>query len=95
MMDGLGSVVLPIALIRRFIRLISAYYIAYSDGKDLITTDAWILDVPIAATIDDGEDDEDNDELYEGRIQDEEANDDDEEFWDNVVEDFPTFQKNM
>ena len=42
MNDGLGEEILPIVLIRKFIRLISAYYIAYVDGLDLIAADAWI-----------------------------------------------------
>jgi hypothetical protein len=42
MNEGLGERVLPVELIRRYIRLVTAYYLAYRDGKDVVAADAWI-----------------------------------------------------
>ena len=42
MNQGLSEENLPLSLIRKYIRLVSAYYIAYNDGKDLMQADEWI-----------------------------------------------------
>jgi transposase len=42
MTHALSSANLPCSLIRRYIRLVSAYYIAYQEGKDIIQAEFWI-----------------------------------------------------
>jgi hypothetical protein len=39
---GLSEANLSTALIRRYNRIVSAYYIAYQDGKDIIKAESWI-----------------------------------------------------
>jgi len=40
--SGLSEDNLPLSLIRKYCRLLAAYYIAYNEGKDIIQADAWI-----------------------------------------------------
>jgi len=42
MKKGLSEENLPLSLIRKYCRLLTAYYIAYIEGKDIIEADAWI-----------------------------------------------------
>jgi hypothetical protein len=42
MAHGLSEANLPIALIRRYTRIVSAYFIAYKEGKDIIQAESWI-----------------------------------------------------
>jgi hypothetical protein len=42
MIHALSIANLPCGLIRKYIRLVSAYYIAYQEGKDIIQAEAWI-----------------------------------------------------
>jgi hypothetical protein len=42
MNEGLSEEILPLWLLRKYIRLITAYYIAYGEGKDVVTADSWI-----------------------------------------------------
>jgi putative sterol carrier protein len=42
MKAGLSEDNLPLSLIRKYCRLLTAYYIAYNEGKDIIQADAWI-----------------------------------------------------
>jgi len=42
MKSGLSEDNLPLSLIRKYCRLLTAYYIAYNEGKDIIQADAWI-----------------------------------------------------
>jgi len=42
MKTGLSEDNLPLSLIRKYCRLLTAYYIAYNESKDIIQADAWI-----------------------------------------------------
>jgi hypothetical protein len=42
MNEGLSECILPVALVRRYIRLVSAYYMAYSGGMDIVAAESWI-----------------------------------------------------
>ena len=42
MKRGLSEDNLPLRLIRKYCRLLTAYYIAYNEDKDIIEADAWI-----------------------------------------------------
>jgi transposase len=42
MEEGLAEENLPLMMIRKYIRLITCYYIAYSENKDIVAADRWI-----------------------------------------------------
>ena len=42
MNEGLSEDILPLKLIRKYVRLTTAYLIAYKGGLDLIQSEAWI-----------------------------------------------------
>ena len=42
MKTGLSEDNLHLSLIRKYYRLLTAYYISYNEGKDIIQADAWI-----------------------------------------------------
>jgi transposase len=42
MTEGLAEGNLPVALVRKYIRLVTAYYMAYRDNMDIVEADKWI-----------------------------------------------------